>query len=57
MFEVDSNFYVPETFCYKFSEMRFIPLKELQQYELAFGVKKEIRRFIKYKTILHALFI
>lgn len=47
MFEVDSNFYVPETFCYEFSEMRFIHLKEIPQYKLAFGVRKEIRRFIK----------
>jgi len=45
MFEVDSDFHVPETFCYEFSEMRFISLKEIHQYELAFGVKKEIKHF------------
>ena len=47
MFEVDANFHVPERFCYEFSEMRFISLKEIHQYELAFGVKKEIKRFLK----------
>lgn len=47
MFEVDSNFHVPETFCYEFSEMRFISLNEIHQYELAFGVRKEINHFKK----------
>lgn len=47
MFEVDSNFHVPERFCYEFSEMRFISLNEIHQYELAFGVKKEINHFKK----------
>ena len=42
MFEVDSNFHVPERFCYEFSEMRFISLNEIHQYELAFGVKKKL---------------
>ena len=45
MFEVASDFHVPERFCYEFSEMRFISLKEIHQYELAFGVKKEIKHF------------
>ena len=45
MFEVDSNFHVPETFCYEFSEMRFISLKDIHKYKLAFGVKKEIKHF------------
>ena len=47
MFEVASDFHVPERFCYEFSEMRFISIKEIHQYELAFGVKKEIKRFLK----------
>ena len=45
MFEVDSNFHVPETFCYEFSEMRFISLKDIHKYKLVFGVKKEIKHF------------
>ena len=49
MFEVDSDFHVPERYCYEFSEMRFISLKEIHQYELAFGVKKEINHFKKKK--------
>lgn len=47
MFEVDSDYTVPKSFCYEFSEMRFISLKEIYQYELAFGVKKEINHFKK----------
>ena len=47
MFEADSNFHIPERFCYEFSEMRFISLNEIHQYELAFGVKKEINHFKK----------
>ena len=47
MFEVASDFHVPERFCYEFSEMRFISLKEIHQHELAFGVRKEINHFKK----------
>ena len=32
MYEVDSNFHVPERFCYEFSEMRFISLNEIHDY-------------------------
>lgn len=51
MYEVDSYFLAPKILGYEFSEIRFIPLKEIQKYELAFGVRKEIRRFLKNKTI------
>ena len=46
MFEVDSNFHVPERFCYEFSEIKFISLKDIHQYKLAFGVRKEIKKFL-----------
>ena len=51
MYEVDSYFLAPNILGYEFSEIRFIPLKEIQKYKLAFGVRKEIRRFLKNKTI------
>lgn len=51
MYEVDSYFLAPKILGYEFSEIRFIPLKEIQKYKLAFGVRKEIRRFLKNKTI------
>lgn len=51
MYEVDSYFLAPKILGYEFSEIRFIPLKEIQKYELAFGVRKEIKRFLKNKTI------
>ena len=47
LFEVDESFPVPEKFCFEFSELRFIPIKELKNYELSFGVKKEVSSFIK----------
>ena len=46
MFEDDSNFHVPERFCYEFSEIKFISLKDIHQYKLAFGVRKEIKKFL-----------
>ena len=51
MYEVDSYFLAPKILGYEFSEIRFIPLKEIQKYKLSFGVRKEIRRFLKNKTI------
>lgn len=54
MFEVSSNFTTPKSFCYEFSEMRFISLEDIHQYKLAFGVKKEIKHFkkkIAFKTL------
>lgn len=53
MYDVDSCFHAPKILGYEFSEMRFIPLKEIQKYELAFGVRKEIRRFLKKRIISH----
>ena len=46
MFEVASDFHVPERFCYEFSEIKFISLKDIHQYKLAFGVRKEIKKFL-----------
>lgn len=51
MYEVDSYFLAPKILGYEFSEIRFISLKEIQKYKLTFGVRKEIRRFLKNKTI------
>ena len=54
MFEVSSDFTVPNSFCYEFSKMRFITLEDIHQYKLAFGVKKEIKHFkrkIAFKTL------
>ena len=47
MYEVDSYFLAPNILGYEFSEIRFIPLKEIQKYKLAFGVRKEINHFKK----------
>lgn len=47
MYEINSYFHAPKKLGYEFSEMRFISLKEIHQYELAFGVKKEINHFKK----------
>ena len=47
MYEVVSDFPIPKRF-HEFSEMRFIPLQELGKYKLAWGVKQEIKTFLKY---------
>ena len=46
MYEVPSDFPTP-TKIREFSEMKFIPLSELGNYKLAFGVKSEINCFVK----------
>ena len=46
MYEVPSDFPTP-TKIREFSEMKFIPLSELGNYKLAFGVKSEIKKFLK----------
>ena len=46
MFEVASDFHVPERLCYEFSEIKLIYLKDIHQYKLAFGVRKEIKKFL-----------
>ena len=48
MFEVASDFHVPERFCYEFSEIKFISLKDIHQYKLAFGVRKEIKKTVSH---------
>ena len=52
LFEVSEDFQIPELFCFEFSELRFIPLKESKKYNVAFGVRKEIRTFKKNKKKL-----
>ena len=52
MYEVDSDFPVPKRF-HEFSEMKFIPLQELGKYKLAWGVKKEIKKFLKETAKSH----
>ena len=47
MFETAPSFSVPQKFCFEFSEMKFVLLKDLKHYQLAFGVKKEIGKFLK----------
>ena len=42
LYEVGEEFDIPSNYCYEFSDMRFIPLKDLKKYKLAFGVKKEV---------------
>ena len=46
MYEVAPDFPVP-THYHEFSEMKFIPLNELGKYKLAFGVKSEIKHFLR----------
>ena len=47
IFEVSESFRIPKHFGFKFSELHFIPTNELKKYTVAFGVKKEIRTFLK----------
>ena len=47
LYEVDESFPVPSRFCSEFSEFRFIPLDETKNYQLGFGVKSEIKKFLK----------
>ncbi|MBQ7612316.1 MAG: NUDIX hydrolase [Spirochaetaceae bacterium] len=47
LYEVDESFPVPSRFSDEFSEFRFIPLDETQNYQLGFGVKREIGMFLK----------
>ena len=47
MFKIDSLFSAPKIFSYEFSEMNFVLLKDLKDYQLAFKVKKEIGKFLK----------
>lgn len=47
LYEVDESFPIPSRFCSEFSEFRFIPLEEIKNYQLGFGVKREIGMFLK----------
>lgn len=47
LYEVDDSFLPPNHFSYEFSELKFILLHEINNYKLAFGVRKEIRIFLK----------
>lgn len=47
LYIVDESFSPPTRFCSEFSEFRFIKLTEIKNYKLGFGVKKEIREFLK----------
>ena len=47
LYIVDESFSPPTRFCSEFSEFRFIKLTEIKNYKLGFGVKKEIRDFLK----------
>ena len=49
MYEVPSDFPVP-TEIREFSEMKFIPISRLGDYKLAFGVKREIKKFCRQKN-------
>ena len=46
LYEIEVSFNIPKHISYEFSDLRFISLSELKNYELAFGVKKEIRTFL-----------
>ena len=45
LYEVGAESDIPSNYCYEFSDMRFISLKDLKKYKLAFGVKKEVKTF------------
>lgn len=47
IYEIDQSFEAPEVFSSEFSELKFIPLSKLGDYKLAFGVKREIKKFLK----------
>ncbi len=46
MYEVPSDFSAPSK-CHEFYEMKYIPLNTIGNYKLAFGVKKEIKKFLR----------
>ncbi len=45
--EVDDSFSAPNYFSSEFSDLKFIALNEINKYKLAFGVRKEIKKFLK----------
>ena len=47
LYEVDYSFSIPVRFSSEFSELRFIALKKIKNYKLAFGVKKEIKKHLR----------
>ena len=47
LYEVDDSFSIPVRFSSEFSELRFIALKKIKNYKLAFGVKKEIKKHFR----------
>ena len=48
MYEVPFDFPVPDPEeIHEFSEMKFIPISDIKKNELAFGVKREIKKFLK----------
>lgn len=46
MYDVGS-WSLPATRIHEFSEMKFVPVSELGKYDLAFGVKQEVRAFMR----------
>lgn len=49
MFEVDPSWNYFSHFSWEFDEVNFVPVKKLKKYKLAFGVRKEVRKFLKAK--------
>lgn len=47
MFDV-GQYFLPKTNIHEFSELKFIPICELKNLKLAFGVKKEVRCFLRH---------
>ncbi len=50
IYEINQSFEAPKEFSHEFSKLKFIPISKLGDYKLAFGVKREIKKFLKNYT-------